>query len=278
MRVLVFGASGMLGRDLLATFSEDDATGLSSRQADLRDSGGVLSTVQQARPDWIILAAAYTDVDGCEKDPARALAVNRDGAANVASAAIQARSRLVFISSDYVFDGEKRSPYETEDPRNPINMYGQSKAEAESKLLEIVPDCCIVRTSWLFGIGGKCFPDTMLRLAITQPELRVVDDQRGCPTYTFDLAAAISGLVRKQADGIVHVTNRGSCSWFEFAGAILAARSPRTRVIPVSTAEFRRPAKRPAYSVLSGRSLQEYGIDLPDWQDALTRYLRQRND
>jgi dTDP-4-dehydrorhamnose reductase len=278
MRVLMFGASGMLGKDLLAAFPEDDVTGVSSREADLRNSGNVLSTVQQARPNWIVLAAAYTDVDGCEKDPARALAVNRDGAANVARAAIQAGSRLMFISSDYVFDGEKRTPYETEDPRNPINVYGRSKAEAENKLLEIAPDCCIVRTSWLFGIGGKCFPDTMLKLATTQPELRIVDDQRGCPTYTFDLAGAIAGLVRKQATGIVHVTNRESCSWFEFAGAILAARSPRTRVIPVSTAEFPRPARRPAYSVLSGSSLHRFGIELPDWQDALTRYLHQRND
>jgi dTDP-4-dehydrorhamnose reductase len=278
MRVLVFGASGMLGKDLLAAFSEDDVTGLGSRDADLRDVGSVLSKTQQARPDWIILCAAYTDVDGCEKDPARAFAVNRDGAAHVARAAAQTGSRLVFISSDYVFDGEKRAPYEIEDPPNPINVYGRSKAEAESNLSEIVPDCCIVRTSWLFGVGGKCFPDTILKLARTQPELRVVDDQRGCPTYTPDLAAVLASLVRKQANGVVHVTNGGSCSWFEFARAILAARSPETTVIPVTTAEFPRPARRPAHSVLSGRSLQGFGIKLPDWQDALKRYLRQRND
>jgi dTDP-4-dehydrorhamnose reductase len=278
MRVLVFGASGMLGKDLLAAFSEDDVTGLGSRDADLRDVGSVLSKTQQARPDWIILCAAYTDVDGCEKDPARAFAVNRDGAAHVARAAAQTGSRLVFISSDYVFDGEKRTPYEIEDPRNPINVYGRSKAEAESNLSEIVPDCCIVRTSWLFGEGGNCFPDTILKLARTQPELRVVDDQRGCPTYTPDLAAVLASLVRKQANGLVHVTNGGSCSWFEFARAILAARSPETTVIPVTTAEFPRPARRPAHSVLSGRSLQGFGIKLPDWQDALKRYLRQRND
>jgi dTDP-4-dehydrorhamnose reductase len=278
MRVLVFGASGMLGKDLLAAFSEDDVTGLDSRDADLRDVGSVLSKTQQARPDWIILCAAYTDVDGCEKDAARAFAVNRDGAAHVARAAAQTGSRLVFISSDYVFDGEKRTPYEIEDPPNPINVYGRSKAEAESNVSEIVPDCCIVRTSWLFGVGGKCFPDTILKLARTQPELRVVDDQRGCPTYTPDLAAVLASLVRKQANGLVHVTNGGSCSWFEFARVILAARSPESTVIPVTTAEFPRPARRPAHSVLSGRSLQRFGIRLPDWQDALKRYLRQRND
>ena len=278
MRVLVFGASGMLGKDVLAAFSEDDVTGLGSEDADLRDVGSVVSKTQQARPDWIILCAAYTDVDGCEKDPARAFAVNRDGAAHVARAAVQTGSRLVFVSSDYVFDGEKRTPYEIEDPRNPINVYGRSKAEAESNLSETVPGCCIVRTSWLFGVGGKCFPDTILKLAGTQPELRVVDDQRGCPTYTPDLAAVIASLVRKQANGVVHVTNGGSCSWFEFARAILAARSPETTVLPVTTAEFPRPARRPAHSVLSSRSLQGFGINLPDWQDALQRYLRQRND
>jgi len=278
MRVLVFGASGLLGKDLLAAFAEDDVTGLSSEDADLRDLGSVVSKTEQARPDWILLCAAYTDVDGCEKDPARAFAVNRDGAAHVARAAAQTGSRLVFLSSDYVFDGEKRTPYEIEDPRNPINVYGRSKAEAENNLSEIVPDCCIVRTSWLFGVGGKCFPDTLLKLAGTQPELRVVDDQCGCPTYTPDLAAVIASLVRKQAQGVVHVTNGGSCSWFEFARAILAARSPENTVIPVTTAEFPRPARRPAHSVLSGRSLQAFGIGLPDWQDALKRYLRQRSD
>lgn len=278
MRVLVFGASGMLGKDLLAAFPKDNVVGLSSQDADLRDDSGVLSAVQQAQPEWIILSAAYTDVDGCEKDPARAFAVNRDGAASVARAAIQMGSRLIFISSDYVFDGEKRTPYEADDPCSPINVYGRSKAEAEIRLREIAPDCCIVRTSWLFGAGGKCFPDTMLKLAKAQPELRVVDDQRGCPTYTPDLAGAIASLVRKKASGIVHVTNSGSCSWFEFAHAILAGGNPQTRLIPIATAEFPRPAKRPAYSVLSGRSLERFGINLPDWEDALTRYLLKRND
>ncbi len=278
MRILVFGATGMLGQDLVSTLAEDDVVGLSSKDVDLRDAQQVLFAVQQARPEWVVLSAAYADVDGCEKDPAKALAVNRDGAAHVARATAQIGSRLLFISSDYVFDGEKRTPYETGDPRNPINVYGRSKAEAESLLLEITPDCCIVRTSWLFGVGGKCFPDTMLKLARTQPELRVVDDQHGCPTYTLDLSGAIAGLIRKQASGIVHVTNGGRCSWFEFARATFAARSPLTKVIPVTTAEFPRPARRPPYSVLSGRSLQQFGIQLPDWQDALTRYLHQRND
>ncbi len=278
MRILIFGATGMLGKDLVSAFADHQVTGLGSRDADLRDAQRVLEAVQTTHADWIILSAAYTDVDGCETNSERAFTVNRDGAVHVAQAAAQIGSRLLFISSDYVFDGEKRTPYETDDPRNPINVYGRSKAEAECRLLEIVPNCCIVRTSWLYGRGGKCFPDTILRLAKTQPELRVVDDQRGCPTYTVDLAHAIAELIRNWAHGIVHVTNRGSCSWFEFARAILAVKSPSTNVLPIGTAEFPRTANRPAYSVLSDRSLREHRIELPDWRHALTSYLHQRND
>ena len=278
MRVLIFGATGMLGQDLLPAFAGDEVTGLGSRDADLRNPELVLKKVQQARPDWIILSAAYTDVDGCESNPDLALAVNRDGAIHVANAARQTDASLIFVSTDYVFDGKKRTPYEVGDPRNPINVYGRSKAEAEVRLLEILPQCCIVRTSWLFGKGGKCFPDTMLRLAETKSELRVVDDQRGCPTYTVDLAKAIAELARKQASGILHATNRGDCSWHEFAREILSAESPSTVVQPTTTAKFPRPAQRPLYSVLSDASLRSYEVALPSWQDALQRYLIQRND
>lgn len=278
MRVLIFGASGMLGRDLLPAFAEHHVTGLGSRDVDLRDASRVSEAVRRACPDWIILSAAYTDVDGCEQDPEKAFAVNRDGAVNVANAALEAGSRLLFVSTDYVFDGSRRTPYEIEDSRNPINVYGRAKAEAEVRLSEILPGCCIVRTSWLFGKGGKCFPDTMLLLAKTKSEIRVVHDQRGCPTYTADLARAIAELTGKNAHGIVHATNRGNCSWYEFAHETLAAKSPNVVVLPTTTAEFPRPAKRPAYSVLSEASLRSVGIELPPWQDALQRYLSVRGD
>jgi dTDP-4-dehydrorhamnose reductase len=277
MRILIFGATGMLGQDLVRAFAGDEVTPLGSQDADLRNPQQVLQAAQEIRAAWIILSAAYADVDGCETNPEKAFAVNCDGAEHVAQAAVQTGSRLLFVSSDYVFDGEKRTPYETGDPLNPINVYGRSKAEAECRLLKTIPECCIVRTSWLFGLGGKCFPDTMLRLAKTQPELRVVDDQRGCPTYTPDLASAIAELIRGDAKGIVHATNRGNCSWFEFARTILAVKNPQTKVTPVSTAEFPRPAKRPTYSVLSNRTLRERGIELPGWQDAIERYLQKRN-
>jgi dTDP-4-dehydrorhamnose reductase len=276
MRVLILGATGMLGKDLLLSFPEAEVVGAGFRDADIRDRAAVQGLIQKAQPDWIILSAAYTDVDGCEKDPKRAFEINRDGAVHVARAAAAAGAKLLFLSTDYVFDGTKGSAYEVGDPLAPINTYGRSKAEAETALQQILPECCIVRTSWLFGTGGKSFPDTILRLAQKEPELRVVDDQTGSPTYTVDLATAISALIYRQARGIIHATNRGSCSWFEFARQILLTSQSRPRIGPVSTEEFPRPAKRPAYSVLSGRSLETLGIEMPDWRDALARFLRQR--
>ncbi|MGA8868093.1 MAG: dTDP-4-dehydrorhamnose reductase, partial [Candidatus Sulfotelmatobacter sp.] len=217
MRILIFGATGLLGRALLREWREDTVIGLGSRNADLRDRQRISAVTKEARPEWIVLAAAYTDVDGCESHPDLAFAVNRDGAVHVAEAAKEAGARLIFLSSDYVFDGTKKTPYESDDARNPQSVYGRSKAEAEAKLIQWMPDCCIARTSWLFGPGGKCFPDTILKLAATRPALDVVNDQRGCPTYSVDLARAIIQLCHRNASGIVHVTNAGDCTWYEFA-------------------------------------------------------------
>lgn len=276
MKVLVLGATGLLGKPLMRAWSGDHVVGLGSRDVDIRDEARVIDVVRSRRPDWIVLAAAYTDVDGCESHQELAFAVNRDGAVHVARAARETGAKLFFISSDYVFDGRKTSAYEVADPRNPQSVYGSTKAEAEQELLRILPDCCIARTSWLFGIGGKCFPDTILKLADTRPALDVVNDQRGCPTYTVDLAQGIIALCRKNASGIVHVTNAGDCTWFEFAREILSRSGSTTEVRPVTSQQFVRPAPRPANSVLSATSLHHYGIELPEWQDALRRYLRER--
>jgi dTDP-4-dehydrorhamnose reductase len=277
MRVTIFGASGLLGKPLMREWSGDVVNGLSSRDANIRDANRVRQAVQDTSPDWIVLAAAYTDVDGCESNRDLAFAVNRDGAVNVATAAKAAGSRLLFISSDYVFDGKKTAPYETTDARNPQSVYGRTKAEAEIALLELMPDCCIVRTSWLFGIGGKCFPDTILKLAASRPALDVVNDQRGCPTYVEDLARTIIRLCHSNANGIVHVTNAGDCTWFEFAQEIVRNAGFTTVVRPVSSQQMVRPAPRPAYSVLSPDSLHTFDIEMPSWRDALRRYLEQRN-
>jgi dTDP-4-dehydrorhamnose reductase len=276
MRITIFGATGLLGKALMREGGGGTVTGLNSHDADIRDAVRVRQMVQDTHPEWIVLAAAYTDVDGCERNPELAFAVNRDGAANVATAAREAGARLLFLSSDYVFDGKKTTPYETGDARNPQSVYGRSKAEAELGLLELVPECCIARTSWLFGTDGKCFPDTILKLAADRPALDVVDDQRGCPTYAVDLARAIIQLCRKNASGIVHATNAGDCTWFEFAREIVAKAGLATTVRPVSSRMMARPAPRPAYSVLSPASLLAHGIEMPSWRDALTRYLEQR--
>jgi dTDP-4-dehydrorhamnose reductase len=255
MRITIFGATGLLGKALMSEWTEDEVTGFGSKDGDIRDPQVVLELVQRSRPEWIILAAAYTDVDGCETHRDLAFDVNRGGAVNVARAAKQYSARLLFLSTDYVFDGTKTKPYTTADPRAPRSVYGKSKTEAEVQLQQILPECCIVRTSWLFGTGGKCFPDTILKLAASRPQLEVVGDQRGSPTYAVDLARAIVQLCRKGASGVVHATNRGECSWYEFAREDVAMARADTVVHETTSDKFVRPAERPKYSVLSPDSL-----------------------
>lgn len=284
MQYMLFGSSGLLGQQIVRKFDDhkndgsfvnDRLVALASKDADLRDQARVRDVIREAKPDSIILSAAYTDVDGCESNRELAFAVNCDGAVNVAKAAREVGSRLLFVSTDYVFDGSKRSPYETTDARNPATVYGESKACAEERLVEILPDVCVARTSWLFGPGGKCFPATILKLAASRPELSVVNDQRGCPTFTRDLATALLSLCRASASGIVHVSNEGECTWFDFAVEIVRLAGSSTVIKPVTTADFPRPASRPAYSVLSPSSLHAYGIHLPSWQDAAGRYIHE---
>ena len=276
MRVTIFGATGLLGKELMHAWKDDEVTGLGSKDADLRDAQQVLNVVQSTKPEWIVLAAAYTDVDGCELNEQLARNVNYYGAIHVAQAAKQSGAKLLFVSTDYVFDGTKTTPYEITDTRSPRSVYGKWKAEAEVKLTELLPECTIVRTSWLFGTGGKCFPDTILKLVATRPAIDVVNDQRGSPTYARDLANAIIQLCRKDASGIIHATNCGDCTWFDFAAEIVAKAHSQTLVRPTTSEKFVRPAERPKYSVLSPASLEKYGIPMPAWQDALSHYLKER--
>jgi dTDP-4-dehydrorhamnose reductase len=277
MRVLVIGASGLLGQVLLEEWHSDEVSGVSSQDGDLRSAEDMRKLLIRYQPACTVLAAAYTDVDGCEKDPQRAHEVNCLGPVNVALAARGIGSRLVFLSSDYVFDGSKTTPYTPEDRVSPINVYGRSKAEAEQRIREILPECCVVRTSWLFGAVGRCFPNTILQLAQTRKPLSVVDDQCGCPTWNRDLARAVIHLARLGARGIVHVTNEGYCTWYEFAKALVhTACLEDANISPVSTAEFPRPARRPGYSVLSKTGLEAYGIAMRPWRDTLPLYEDER--
>lgn len=280
MKATIFGATGLLGKALMREWKnerDDEVSGLGSRDADVRGEQQVSMIVQGTRPDWIVLLAGYTDVDGCETNRDLAFDVNSRGVVNVARAARQYGAKLLFISTDYVFDGTKTIPYEVNDALAPRSVYGRSKADAETQLLQVLPDVCVVRTSWLFGIDGKCFPDTILKAAATQRELEVVNDQRGSPTYTVDLARAIIQLCRRGAKGIVHVTNRGDCTWFDFAREIVARAGLNTVVNPTTSEKFVRAAERPKYSVLSPKSLEKFGIEMPRWQDALERYLAERD-
>lgn len=276
MRVLLLGASGLLGRVLSEDWGSDDLIPASSKEVDIREYDRVRKLLLEIRPDWTVLAAAYTNVDGCEKNPPLADEVNCFGAVNVARAAKESRSHLLFVSTDYVFDGSKFAPYEVDDPVRPINTYGRSKAVGEQQVREVLPEVCILRTSWLFGVQGRCFPNTILKLAQEQKTLKVVSDQRGSPTFNRDLASVIIRLVRGGAAGTFHATNAGNCSWSEFAQEILrSAGLLDITLVPISTEELKRPAQRPRYSVLSCESLKAFGISMRPWQEAVRAYLQE---
>jgi len=274
MRVLIIGATGLLGSALLEQWRSDEVVGATSKDADIRDEAHVQHLMARCKPDWTVLAAAYTDVDGCERNPELAEEVNCIGAGNVARAARESCSRFMLISTDYVFDGSQTSPYEPHHPTRPINVYGRSKAAGEAAVREILDDWCIVRTSWLYGTAGKCFPATILSIAEAKEEISVVADQFGSPTYNRDLANSIIKLVQAGATGIIHATNAGACSRFEFALEILRAKGmEKVRVNPITTEESNCLAPRPRYSVLSDASLRAYGLSMRPWRAALQAYI-----
>jgi dTDP-4-dehydrorhamnose reductase len=267
----------MLGQELVAAARSagHEVVALASRALDIRDGAAVREAVALAAPDVVVNCAAWTDVDGSEERYDAALEVNGAGAGNVARAAARAGAWMIQISSDYVFDGGKREPYVESDPVDPLSAYGRTKLAGEREVAAAAPSGhTIVRTSWLFGPHGACFPATILRLAAERDELKVVDDQVGCPTFTGHLAAALVelGARRPTPVGIVHVAGAGSCSWFEFAREIVAAAGLSCEVRPCSTAEMPRPARRPAYSVL-GTERGDEAPALPSWRDGLTGYL-----
>jgi dTDP-4-dehydrorhamnose reductase len=274
MRTLLIGAKGMLGTDMVQDWASPDLIGADLEDADIRDLTQVRQIVHHVHPEWIILTAAYTDVDGSEKNREHAFAVNAMGAENVARAAADVGARLFYISTDYVFDGTSSRPYEINDPLAPLNVYGESKAAGETAVQKHAKEWCIGRTSWLFGANGPSFPEKILRGAETRSELTVVSDQIGSPTFTRDLSAAIRSLITAEARGIIHITNSGVCSWFEFAQDVLAkAGRSAIRVRPITAAEIARPARRPANSVLSPASLNERGISMRNWKEAIPVYL-----
>lgn len=269
----------MLGRDLLPVLQEcHDVVSLTRSQADITQEPEVRRAFHQVRPEIVIHAAAMTAVDDCELQPALAFKTNAEGTRNVASACAKLGAAMVYVSTDYVFDGEKAEPYTEADPTHPVSVYGQSKLEGEAHLRRLLTSYWIVRTSWVFGPFGKNFVEAIVGKARQGAKLRVVDDQVGCPTYTEDLARKIAEIVERGGFGLYHVSNQGACSRYEFAREILrqAGMDP-SLVAPVSTSASDRPARRPKNSRLANNRLIEEDLALlPDWKDALGRYFQRK--
>ena len=273
MRVLVTGANGQVGCELMQAFG-DDAIAVDG--LDVCDRDSVMQAVTAVLPDAVVHAAAWTDVDGCERDPDRAMRTNALGTRHVAQAARLVGARTCYISTDYVFSGDLDRPYDEWDQPAPLSVYGRSKLGGER---ELSPDDLLVRTSWVFGRNGANIVKTVLRLAAQDPdeELGFVDDQRGCPTSAADLALAIRRLVVGRAAGVFHVTNQGETTWFEFAKDVLrAAGHDPGRVRPIKSSELGRPAPRPANSVLDNAALRLSGTPLlPDHHEPLEQLVKE---
>ena len=270
-RYLITGAAGMLGHDLQLALAGRDVTALRRAGLDITDADAVAAAVEGH--DVVINAAAYTAVDQAEDDEDAAYAINATGTEHLARACAATGARLVHYSTDYVFQGDASEPYDEDAPRDPLNAYGRTKAAGEQLALDAHPEgVYVLRTAWLYGGGGPNFAKTMVKLAETRPEITVVDDQLGQPTYTRDLAEQTVALLDADAPaGVYHATNSGECTWFDFAREIfrLAGHDPE-RVQPTDSSAFERPAARPAYSVLGHRRWLEAGIpEMRDWREAL---------
>lgn len=275
MKVLITGANGMLGHDLIKVLKDNHELVLTtSKTLDITDKENTIEFIKKSKPDVVINSAAYTDVDGCESNQDLAYAVNGEGVRNLALGCKEVDCALVHVSTDYVFDGTATTPIEEDGEIGPISVYGKSKLKGEEAILEILDKYFIVRTAWLYGINGKNFPKTMLELAKNHSEITVVYDEVGTPTYTPDLAYGISQLIESDYYGIYHLTNSGSCSWCEFAKYIFEIAQKDVNVIPVTASEFSRPAPRPSYSVLKNNNWIENGFEpLRDYKEAIKEYI-----
>lgn len=282
MKVLITGAQGQLGQDVVAICSQAgfEVVGCSRADLDITDEAQCLQVVTGHRPDCIIHCAAYTAVDAAESDIDGAFLVNAIGTRNVAMAAEQVGAKLVYISTDYVFNGESGKPYLEYDLVDPQTVYGKSKYAGEQMTRDFCTRWFIVRTSWVFGLHGGNFVKTMLRLGQDKPLLQVVNDQKGSPTYTVDLARFLINLITTEKYGIYHASNSGSCTWYEFTEMIFTEAkkelglSIAATLQPCSTEQFPRPAKRPSNSVMEHLAIRVNGLeDLPHWKDGLRRFM-----
>lgn len=289
LKILITGAGGQLGRQLSNLLDEESsfmviATDTQASGNDMPDTALMDITdpdqtkrvIEKSTPDWIINCAGYTAVDRAEEESEKAMMINRDGVTNLVSAATMSGARLIHISTDFVFNGTKSTPYTEDDPVSPVSAYGRSKAEGEAEAMKYNKSM-VIRTSWLYSLYGTNFVKTILKLSSERDEIRVVADQTGTPTYAGDLAAAIVKIIKDVEkgnapfhNGILNYSNSGSCSWYQFAVAITAGGSRKTKIIPVTTAEYPVAAKRPAMSVMdTGKIERLYGVNVPPWEKSL---------
>ena len=278
MRVLITGAGGQLGKEACLGFAAkgDEVIPVGRAELDLSVPQAVADAVAAYKADWVVNCAAYTQVDKAESDAATAFRINRDGAEYLAQAVSRSGGRMLHVSTDYVFDGQQDWPYRETDVTKPKSVYGRSKLAGEQAVLAALPAAIVLRTAWVYGVRGRNFVKTMLRLAATGQELRVVDDQKGTPTAAADIAQAIAGLTNCDTRGVFHFTAAGETTWYGFAVAILdEARQVGFRVrtqsiVPISTAEYPVAADRPAYSVLDTAKIQPcLDRPVPAWRDSL---------
>ncbi len=274
MKVFVTGGSGQLGQAIARVFAGETLY-LGKHQADDITDPAIIKTISRFMPDVIIHAAAMTNVDACELQPDQAFSVNKHGTRHVAEAARQSGAMMIYVSTDYVFDGNADSPYLETDPTAPINVYGQSKLAGENVTAEEAGRWLIVRTSWVFGPMGKNFVTQLLQWTKTEPALRLVKDKRGSPTYTIDLASAIHHLVHKNiSNQIVHASGEGVCNWVEYGEEVLRIAGLEKPIVPICFEELNRPAKRPNYSALNNAKLHKSGFMLRPWNIALRECIR----
>lgn len=276
MKILITGSNGMLGHDLIKVLDKDNILiKTTSKTLDITNRDDVINFIKKENPDVVINSAAYTDVDGCEENQDMAFAVNGRGVENLALACKETDSVLVHISTDYVFKGDDNTPRCEDDELGPMSVYGKSKLKGEEAIISLLDKYFIVRTAWLYGVNGGNFPKTMLELAESHDSLTVVYDEVGSPTFTWDLAEAISKLIKTDKYGIYHITNSDSCSWFEFAKLIFEIADVEVDVAPVTAKEFARAAKRPSYSVLNNKKWIENGFSpLRSYKEAIKDYIK----
>lgn len=281
MRVFVTGVKGQLGHDVVEELEKRgmEAVGVDIDEMDITDASEVDRVIKEAAPDAVIHCAAYTAVDAAEENEALCRRVNADGPRNIAKVCRDLDIKMIYISTDYVFSGQGERPWEPEDERDPKSVYGRTKYEGELAVQELLEKYFIVRIAWVFGINGKNFVKTMLNLSKNHDTIRVVNDQFGSPTYTYDLARLLVDMALTDKYGIYHATNEGICSWYDFACAIFREAGVQVNVLPVSTEEYGAKANRPANSRMSKDKLSENGFErLPSWQDALKRYIAALRD